>query len=94
MVSLASISLKGLTGHWTKWGGNVHDVFSRQNEEITNWFCQSCNSEQDKEITPFFFEYPDKEYIRICQSCQTNGCLILKSRIEFIEVEVIKSNFD
>lgn len=89
MVSLPSISLKGLTGHWTKYGGNVHDVFESQGEEFINWFCQSCNRELGREMQPYFYEYPTKEYVRVCAVCISDDCIILKRRVIFVQDNVI-----
>lgn len=94
MNSLASLSLKGLTGHWTKYGGNVHDIFERQNEEILNWYCQSCGGEQDKSLTPYYFEHPKGEYIKICNTCMINKADKLKIKIEVIETTIIQTSFD
>lgn len=88
MNSLASISMKGLTGHWTKWGGNVHDVFERQGEEFTNWYCQSCNKELSRELKPYFYEYPKGEYIRVCAVCVSNDCMIIRVRVEIIDEDM------
>lgn len=82
--SRASVSMKGLTGHWTKWGGNVVDPFESQNEEFNFWFCQSCNNQFGKEIQPYFYEWPEGEYIRVCGKCVHEDCYILRIRIKFI----------
>lgn len=83
--SRASISMKGLTGHWTKWGGNVVDVFESQNEDLSHWFCQSCNRRIEKDVTPYFYEWPEGEYIRVCKDCLEGDCYILRIRVEFTE---------
>ena len=94
-VSLASIGpRKGLTGHWSKWGGNRHDVFESQNEVFTEWYCQSCNRQLGAEMQPFFFEWPEGEFIRVCGICANNDCVELKSRVEYTETVVIKTSYD
>ena len=93
-LSLASISMKGLTGHWTKWGGNVRDVLESQNELFLNWFCQSCNRELGKDMSPFFYEWPEGEYIRVCGICINDDCSALKDRVEIVETITIKTSYD
>jgi hypothetical protein len=73
--------MKGLTGHWSKYGGNIVDVFESQHEEFLTWFCQSCKGEFNKEIKPFFYEWPEGEYIRVCGSCVHDDCILLRLRV-------------
>lgn len=82
MNSRASLSMKGLTGHWTKYGGNVVDPFESQNEEFKTWFCQSCNHEYSREMQPYFYEWPEGEYIRVCAKCVHEDCILLRIRVE------------
>lgn len=80
--SLASISRKGLTGHWSKYGGNHHDIFESQNEDFSFWICQSCGREFNKEFKPYFYQWPEGEYIRVCGKCVSEDCVVLKIRLE------------
>lgn len=89
--SLASLSFKGLTGHWSKWGGNIQSVLTNQSETFDHWFCQSCRREMGKELQPYFYEFPKGEYIRICAVCLNEGCVILEQRTVIIE-ETIEEN--
>ncbi len=75
-------SYKGLTGHWSKWGGRRMSVIESQNAEITDtWTCQSCGHEQPKEMSPMKYEYPENEYIRVCSVCYFTNCNTLFERI-------------
>ena len=87
-ISGASISYKGLTGHWTKYGGRVYDPIGRQDEDFSNWYCQSCHREMTEEMPPYMYEFPEKEYIRVCAICVSNDCKTLKIRMEISEVEL------
>ena len=77
------IGFKGLTGGWTKWGGRRYELISdRMDSELPDiWSCQSCGSQQPKELSPYKYEYPEKEYIRVCAECFANHCEILKKRL-------------
>lgn len=77
-----SISYKGITGQWTKWGGRRYGlVADRHDSEVPNiWYCQSCNDPQPNDLSPFKFEYPEGEYIRVCAICLSNGCEKLLER--------------
>lgn len=77
------ISFKGLTGGWTKWGGRRYELITdRQDSELADvWNCQSCGTQQPKELNPYKYEYPEKEYIRVCAECFANKCEKLKKRL-------------
>jgi hypothetical protein len=64
-------SYKGLTGHWTKWGGREFDLMDAQNEEKRDtWFCQCCGREFPIELSPYKVRVTDESgYIRICAIC-------------------------
>lgn len=68
----------GLTGYWSKWGGVRQSVVKDEIE--TEWFCQSCTSVFPVELTPYRYEYPQGEYIRVCAACLNNDCECLKKR--------------
>ena len=68
----------GATGNWTKWGGARQDAY--QEEIADQWYCQSCNTAQPKELTPFKYEYPENEYLRVCAVCFATGCPDLRAR--------------
>lgn len=70
---------RGSTGHWTKWGGARQDLIQSELAEI--WMCQSCGRQQPKELTPYRYEYPTKEYLRVCAICLAEGCEELKRRM-------------
>lgn len=70
---------RGMTGHWSKWGGANKDVI--QENLSKEWACQSCGDIQPYALTPYKYEYPKGEYIRVCWICYNNGCLILLSRL-------------
>lgn len=75
-------SYKGLTGHWSKWGGRRMSIIESQNAVIDDtWVCQSCGHDQPKEISPFKFEYPEHEYLRVCSICYFTNCNTLFERI-------------
>jgi hypothetical protein len=75
-------SYKGLTGHWTKYGGALYTIYPNQwDRPEVEWICQSCAKEQPKELNPYLFEYPEKEYIRVCSPCFAEDCLKLKKRL-------------
>lgn len=76
-------SFKGLTGHWSKWGGARRDVYSGEGgtkllEE--EWFCQTCGEKQPKELPPYLYLY-NLEYIRVCAVCFANHCQELFARL-------------
>lgn len=77
-------SFKGLTGHWTKWGGRRYDLVADRQDSIVPeiWSCQSCADQQPFEITPFKYEYPEGEYIRVCAICYADNCEKLFKRLE------------
>jgi len=89
MISLASLSMKGLTGHHSKYGGNRPDIFESQHEEFDHWYCQSCSREMTKEIAPYFAEFPEGEYIRVCGVCINNDLILIETRtIEITEFTI------
>lgn len=70
---------RGATGHWTKWGGARMDVIQEEVSDI--WACQSCGGNQPKTLSPYKYEFPAGEYIRVCAPCIVDGCAVLKTRI-------------
>jgi len=75
-------SYKGLTGHWSKWGGRRDNVYVNQyGVIIDDWVCQSCGKQQTKDLTPYRFEFYPDEYIRVCAICLYDGCEKLKKRV-------------
>ena len=69
---------RGSTGHWSKWGGSRMDLV----QELTNiWHCQSCRSPQPRDLTPYKYEYPQGEYLRVCGPCIADDCMVLKVRL-------------
>jgi len=96
MKSTASLITKGYwekshyvsmshTGRWSKWGGAMKEVAINQYGIIgvagERWFCQSCNTEQPIELTPYLFEWPENERIRVCFHCYNTGCAVLRGRL-------------
>lgn len=88
LATLVKVSYKGLTGHWTKWGGGVKGEliitqFGVLNVQ-TEWACQSCGKLQPIELSPFLYKHPDAELdserIRVCAVCFDNDCYELKRR--------------
>lgn len=78
-------SYKGLTGFWSKWGGARSGVATNQWGDAgvdDEWFCQSCNAPQPPQLSPFRFEYPDREFIRVCAVCYAEQCIKLFERIK------------
>lgn len=74
--------MKGLTGHWSKWGGRVYDVLDNQFTEVREyWYCQSCNQPIPVSLSPYKYEYPQGDYIRVCAVCLADGCRILHVRV-------------
>jgi hypothetical protein len=60
------IEIKNLRKSWSKYGGIKLGL-----EKIEeNWFCQICRQEQPKQIEPFLFPMTDREFLRICPSCE------------------------
>ena len=70
---------KGPTGHWTKWGGARMDLIQEDIGDM--WNCQSCGDNQPNALSPYKYEFPEGEYIRVCATCISNGCAALKERI-------------
>lgn len=52
---------------WTKWGGPNMGLVQKNLTET--WFCQACKEEQPDDLTPYMFEFVEREYIRICSKC-------------------------
>lgn len=74
---------KGVTGYWSKWGGGIKTPYKNQFSPVEeSWRCQSCGKEMPKEISPFLYEYPEKEYIRVCPICLFTNCDTLKQRLK------------
>lgn len=77
-------SFKGLTGGWSKYGGKRHSIAYNQHglsEVDDQWACQSCGQRQPHDLSPYLYEYPEAEYIRVCSVCLVDGCSTLKSRL-------------
>lgn len=74
---------KGITGHWSKWGGRRYDLIAgRQDSILQNiWNCQSCGEQIPNEFTPYKYEYPEGEFIRVCSVCLIDNCQILRERL-------------
>lgn len=94
MKGNASLSFKGLTGHWSKWGGNVQDVLSNQEETFEHWFCQSCTREMGKELPPYFYEFPIGEYIRVCGICISENCIQVRRRTRVLDRSLVENPLD
>jgi hypothetical protein len=52
---------------WSKWGGPNFGLV--QKNLTPEWFCQACKQMQPEELTPYMFEFVEREYIRICSKC-------------------------
>jgi hypothetical protein len=52
---------------WSKWGGPNQGLV--QKNLTPEWFCQACQDKQPDELTPYMFEFVEREYIRICSKC-------------------------
>lgn len=52
---------------WSKWGGANFGMV--QKNLTPEWFCQACKEMQPVELTPYMFEFVEREYIRICSKC-------------------------
>lgn len=78
-----TISYKGLTGGWTKWGGRRYGVLTdRQDSTLPDvWVCQSCSKDQPRGVPPYKYEYPEGEYLRVCGICYAKECIDLMLRI-------------
>lgn len=83
--SLASLSLKGLTGGWSKWGGPADSIVKEK--IVDEWTCQSCGQKQPASLNPYIFKYGDL-YLRVCNKCLNNGCVVLLRRKIEMEVEL------
>lgn len=52
---------------WSKWGGPLLGLVQ---EDLTKeWICQACGEKQTDKLSPYMYEYPQGEYIRICSKC-------------------------
>ena len=77
-------SYKGLTGHWSKWGGARTGIATNQyGDDIAqeDWNCQSCGKTHPKDMSPYLYQYPENEYIRVCGVCYANKCIAMYERI-------------
>jgi hypothetical protein len=74
-------SYKGMTGRWTKWGGRIYDIVSRQDETPRDWRCQSCGDLQPAIFPAYKYEYPKGEWIRCCSICYVEQCMRLMRRL-------------
>jgi hypothetical protein len=82
--SLATLSLKGLTGGWSKHGGASDSLIK---EKIHGeWNCQSCAKIQPESLNPYIFQYGDL-FLRVCNKCINNGCVILLKRKMVMEID-------
>jgi hypothetical protein len=73
------------TGRWSKYGGAIKEVavnqFGIAGVADDKWFCQSCNTQQPIELTPYLFEHPKNERIRVCSPCFNTNCEPLRLRL-------------
>ncbi len=60
------IEIKNLKRSWSKYGGIKLGVENIEDK----WYCQICRAEQPLEIEPFLFPMTDREFLRICSSCE------------------------
>lgn len=72
-------NLKGMTGHWSKWG-KVNGSYQETVGEV--WFCQSCSQAQPKELSPYLFPFDNTEHLRVCASCFQGECTALLARLQ------------
>lgn len=63
---IVTVTSLGFT--WNKYGGTSYGVL--QKDLTPQWYCQACNEPQTEDLPPYMFEYPEREYIRICSKCQ------------------------
>lgn len=67
---MEKISYKGLTGHWTKYGGVRISAVLHQYERKENWYCQLCGEEEPFCLPPYKVKVSDiEEYINVCPIC-------------------------
>lgn len=82
-IVVGKTSLKGLTGGWTKWGGAKHELYINQwDRDLGEWYCQNCGKKSPHELTPYMYEFPEKEFVRVCAPCFNEGCPKLASLLE------------
>jgi len=67
---------------WSKWGGPNMGLVQKNLTET--WFCQACCEEQPDDLSPYMFEFVEREYVRICSKCHA---IRLKENIQPLEFE-------
>ena len=73
-------NMAGLTGRWSKWGGGQQSAFKEKVQGV--WSCQSCGQKQVAELSPYLYEYPAGEYVRVCARCLADDCRRMKERLQ------------
>lgn len=73
------VSYKGIIGKWTKYGGAANNFVQADVGE--EWACQSCGARHPKVLSPYRFEYPEGEWIRVCATCLFEECRALFNRL-------------
>jgi hypothetical protein len=58
---------ENLKHSWSKWGRDISMGFY---ERTDDWACQVCSKIQPQCIDPFVFPISDREFLRICNSCE------------------------
>lgn len=78
---------KGMTGHWSKYGGVIREVVITQYGVVgvdSEWACQSCGVMQPVDLTPYLWKHPDAEAeterLRVCAKCFNDECYDLRRR--------------
>ncbi len=78
---------RGVTGHWSKYGGTIREVVITQFGVVgveDEWACQSCGLLQPKDLSPYLYKHPDaeaqSERLRVCAVCFNNDCYDLRRR--------------
>lgn len=79
-------SYKGLTGHWTKYGGGREEVFKDKN--IKEWTCQSCGFLYPIQLSAYLYSFQTWGHIRVCALCFSSDCTPLKERLEWYDLTV------
>lgn len=81
-ITTVKRSYKGVTGHWSKWGGRRMSVIESQNGGVDDfWRCQSCGDLQPEALSPYKYEFPAGEFIRVCAPCIADHCTSLHDRV-------------
>jgi hypothetical protein len=70
VTTKVKMSYKGLTGHWTKYGGYRMSLAANQKARVENWYCQICGREQPSLIPPMKIKIVNlDEYLNACSTC-------------------------